>query len=94
LFSHKGKEREKTVWRQFCEWLSAAVACLPAAFSLLLLEALFMHISGVSLALTWPQQALFTQNSPVQDATATSFPLFKHTGGGDTAPAFSGLCVY
>jgi hypothetical protein len=26
--------------------------------------------------------------------TATSFPLFKHTGGGDTAPAFSGLCVY
>jgi hypothetical protein len=33
---------------------SAAVACLPAAVSLLLLEALFMQISGVSLALTWP----------------------------------------
>jgi hypothetical protein len=32
---------------------SAAVACLPAAVSLLLLEALFMQISGVSLALTW-----------------------------------------
>jgi hypothetical protein len=32
----------------------AAVACLPAAVSLLLLEALFMQISGVSLALTWP----------------------------------------
>jgi hypothetical protein len=32
---------------------SAAVACLPAAVSLLLLEALFMEISGVSLALTW-----------------------------------------
>jgi hypothetical protein len=29
------------------------VACLPAAVSLLLLEALFMQISGVSLALTW-----------------------------------------
>jgi hypothetical protein len=28
------------------------VACLPAAFSLLLLEALFTQISGVSLALT------------------------------------------
>jgi hypothetical protein len=27
-------------------------------------------------------------------ATATSFPLSKHTGAGDTAPAFSGLCVY
>jgi hypothetical protein len=27
-------------------------------------------------------------------ATATSFPLSKHTGGGDTAPAFSGLRVY
>jgi hypothetical protein len=29
------------------------VACLPAAVSLLLLAALFMQISGVSLALTW-----------------------------------------
>jgi hypothetical protein len=27
-------------------------------------------------------------------AAATSFPLSKHTGGGDTAPAFSGLRVY
>jgi hypothetical protein len=34
--------------------VSAAVACLPAAVSLLLLEALFMQISGVSLALTSP----------------------------------------
>jgi hypothetical protein len=25
--------------------------------------------------------------------TATSFPLSKHTGGGDTAPTFSGLSV-
>jgi hypothetical protein len=44
--------RKKTVWRQFCEWLSEAVAHLPAAVSLLLLEALFMQISGVSLTLT------------------------------------------
>jgi hypothetical protein len=36
---------------------------------------------------------LFTQSSPVPDATATSFPLSKHTGGGDTAPTFSGLRV-
>jgi hypothetical protein len=34
--------------------VSAAVACLPTAVILLLLEALFMQISGVSLALTWP----------------------------------------
>jgi hypothetical protein len=32
------------------------VACLPAAVSLLLLVALFMQISGVSLALTWPRR--------------------------------------
>jgi hypothetical protein len=38
-------------------------------------------------------QALFTQSS-VHDATTTSFPLSKHTGGGDTAPTFSGLRVY
>jgi hypothetical protein len=38
-------------------------------------------------------QTLFTQSS-VRDATATSFPLSKHTGGGGTAPAFSGLPVY
>jgi hypothetical protein len=38
-------------------------------------------------------QALFIQSS-VRDATVTSVPLSKHTGGGDTAPAFSGLHVY
>jgi hypothetical protein len=34
--------------------VSAIVACLPVAVCLLLLEVLFMQISGVSLALTWP----------------------------------------
>jgi hypothetical protein len=33
--------------------VSVAVSCLPTAVSLLLLEALFMQISKVSLALTW-----------------------------------------
>jgi hypothetical protein len=41
------EERKKRVWRQFCEWLSVAVAHLPAAVSLLLLEALLMQISRV-----------------------------------------------
>jgi hypothetical protein len=36
--------------------VSVAVACLPAAVSLLLLAALFMQISWVSLALTWPSR--------------------------------------
>jgi hypothetical protein len=40
--------RKKKVWRQFCEWLFKAVVHLPTAVSLLLLEALFMQISGVS----------------------------------------------
>jgi hypothetical protein len=93
LVSHQRKRDKKRVLRQFCEWLSAAVACLPGAVSLLLLEALFMQISGVSLALTWPPQALFTQSSPGHHATATSFPLSKHTGGGDTAPTYSGWHV-
>jgi predicted transcriptional regulator len=48
------EERKKKVWRQVCEWLSEAVSPLPTAVSLLLLEALFVQISGVSLALTWP----------------------------------------
>jgi hypothetical protein len=52
--SKVGREKKKRFWRQVCEWLSAAMARLPAAVSLLLLEALFMQISGVSLPLTWP----------------------------------------
>jgi hypothetical protein len=46
----KKKKSLETVLRM----VSATVACLPAAGSLLLLEALFMQLSGVSLALTWP----------------------------------------
>jgi hypothetical protein len=38
-------------------------------------------------------QALFIQSSPVW-AAAASFPVSKHTGGGDTPSAFSGLRVY
>jgi hypothetical protein len=52
VFSSK-EEREKIVWTHFCKWLSEAAAHLPTAVSLLLLEALFMQISGVSLTLTW-----------------------------------------
>jgi hypothetical protein len=94
LLSHQRKgEKKKKVWRQFCEWLSEAVARLLAAVSQLLLEALFMQISGVSLALTWPGR-LDLLRILLGRATATSFPISKHTEGGDTAPTFSGLHVY
>jgi hypothetical protein len=54
VFSSKEekKKKKKRVWRQFCEWLSEAVVHLAAAVSLLLLETLFMQISGVNLTLT------------------------------------------
>jgi hypothetical protein len=74
--------------------VSMAVAHLPAAVSLLLLEALFMQISGVSLALTWPLRLCLLRVLLGVTSTTTSFPLSKHTGGGDTAPTFSGLRVY
>jgi hypothetical protein len=51
--------RKKKEWRQFCEWLSEAVAHLPAAVSLLLLEALFMQIRS-ELNTHLAPQALFT----------------------------------
>jgi hypothetical protein len=53
-----------------------------------------MQISGVSLTLTWPLRLCLLRVLLGTTATATSFPLSKHTGGGDTAPAFSGRHVY
>jgi hypothetical protein len=49
-----------------------------------------MQISGVSLALTWPLRLCLLRVLLGATATATSFPLSKHTGGGDATPAFSG----
>jgi hypothetical protein len=48
----KGRGKKKSL-ETVLRMVSAAVAHLPAAVNLLLLEALFMQISGVSLALTW-----------------------------------------
>jgi hypothetical protein len=59
----KRKRKKKNIWRQFCEWLSETVAHLPAAVSLLLLVVLFMQISGVSLALTWPPGFVYSEFS-------------------------------
>jgi hypothetical protein len=53
-----------------------------------------MQISGVSLTLTWPLKLCFLRVLLTVTATATSFHFSKHTGGSDTAPTFSGQCVY
>jgi hypothetical protein len=39
-----------------------------------------MQISGVSLALTWPPQALFTQSSPVHEPLLQAFPFLSTLG--------------
>jgi hypothetical protein len=52
-----------------------------------------MQISGVSLTLTWPHRLCLLRVLGAT-ATAASFPLSQHSGGGDTAPAFSGQRVY
>jgi hypothetical protein len=56
VFSSKvGREKKKSL-EAVLRMVSVAVAHLPAAVSLLLLEVLFMQISGVSLTLTWPRR--------------------------------------
>jgi hypothetical protein len=96
LLSHQRKTEKKRerVWRQVCECLSEAVAHLPTAVSLLLLEALFMQISGVSLTLTWPHRLCLLRVLLGATSTVTSFPLSKHTEGSDTTPTFSSQRVY
>jgi hypothetical protein len=69
------------------------VPCLPAVVSLLLLEALFMQIPGVGLALTWPPQALFTQSSPVREPLLQAFP-FPSTLREVTLHLLSQACVF
>jgi hypothetical protein len=56
LSSKVGRKREtkKKSLETVLKMVSVAVAFLPAAVILLFLAALFMQISGVSLALTWP----------------------------------------
>jgi hypothetical protein len=71
-----------------CGYGLPAYCCQPAVAGGIIYADLWGELS-THVAL----HALFTQSS-VRDATARSFPLSKHTGGGDTAPTFSGLCVY
>jgi hypothetical protein len=68
---------------------SPACSCQPTVAG-----GLFMQISVVRLTITSPRRLCLLRVLLCASATATSFPLSKHTGGGDTAPAFSGLRVY
>jgi hypothetical protein len=53
-----------------------------------------MQISGVSLALTWPCRLCLLRDLLCVMPLLQAFPFPSTLGGGDTAPAFSGLCVY
>jgi hypothetical protein len=46
------EEKKKGVWRQLCQCLSEVAAHLPPTVSQLLLQALFLQISGMSFTLT------------------------------------------
>jgi hypothetical protein len=69
-----------------------AVACLPSVASLLLLTALFMQISGVSLALTWSSRLCLLRvlcAMPLLQAF-----LFPSTLGEVTLQLLSQACVF
>jgi hypothetical protein len=70
-----------------------AVAHLSAAVSLLLLEALFMQISGVSLALTWPCRLCLLRVLLGMMPVLQAFP-FPSTLGEVTLHLPSQTCVF
>jgi hypothetical protein len=80
-FLFKGRVRgKKRVWRQVCEWLSVAGACLPTAVSLLLLVTLFMQISGVSLTLPLPHRLCLLRVLLCMSHCYKLFPFQAHWG--------------
>jgi hypothetical protein len=95
LLSHQrwGERKKKRVWRQVCEWLSEAVACLPTAVSLLFLAALFMQISGVSLTLTWPRRLCLLRVLLCTMPLLQAFP-FLSTLGEVTLHLLSQTCMF
>jgi hypothetical protein len=90
VFSSKvGREKKKRVWKHFCAGY--------LQHSLLLSACCYWRrylCRSQEWALHCPGPAGFVYSESCVLATATSFPLSKHTQGGDTVPAFSGLHVY
>jgi hypothetical protein len=70
-----------------------AVAHLPAAVSLLLLQALFMQISGMSLTLTWPCRLCLLRVLLGAMPLLQDFP-FPSTLGEVTLHQLSQACVF
>jgi hypothetical protein len=73
--------------------LSEAVAHLPTAVSLLLLEALFMQISGIIYADPGPSGFVYLEFSWVQPPLLQAFPL-PSTLGEVTVHLLSQACVF
>jgi hypothetical protein len=73
--------------------VSVAVACLSTAVSLLLLEALFMQISGVSLTLTWPHRLCLLRVLLCVMPLLQAFP-FPSTLGEVTPHLLSQACLF
>jgi hypothetical protein len=93
VFSSKvGRQIKKKSLETVLRMVSAVLAFLPTAVSLLLLEALFMQISRVRLALTWPCRLSLLR---VLLCASLCYKLspFQALWGRCTAPAFSGLHV-
>jgi hypothetical protein len=93
LSSMVGREKKKQrVWRQFSEWyLRLRLAC-PLLSACCCWRHYLCRSLGWALHSSGPTGFVYSEFSCVE-AAATSFPLSKHTGGGDTAPTFSGLHV-
>jgi hypothetical protein len=87
------KREKKRVWRQLHECLSEAATHLPAAVSLLLLEVLFMQISGVSFTLTWPSRLCLLEFSCAQPPLLQAFP-FPSTLGEVAVHQVSQACMF
>jgi hypothetical protein len=93
LIKGREKKRKKKSLETILRMVSVAVACLPAAVRLLLLEALFMQISWGELSTHLALQALFTQSSPVHEPLLQAFP-FPSTLGKVTLHPLSQACMF
>jgi hypothetical protein len=74
--------------------VSAAVACLPAAVSLLLLEVLFMQISGVSLALPWHRRPCLLRVLLCESCCYKLSPFQAHWGRWHCTPFLCPACLF
>jgi hypothetical protein len=95
LLSHKGREREKKkkrVWRQLCEWLSVAVACLLTTGQPVVDGGIIYADLWGKLNTPLAPDCLFTQ-SPVCKPLLQAFP-FPSPLGEVTLHLLSQACMF